>query len=209
LKKLEIQITKSQHRLIIGKSGSAVQEIFKDFDVYVLVPRADHVSETISLYGDDSKLGAALTQVYSKANSVITTQIVVPSWLHRYIIGDKGANISKITADFPGVHVNFEKDNKIVLDGPPDEVEKVQKTLTSIANDLQQVMYYEEITVETKYCGHIIGKNYENIARLRQEYGVSIRLPQDTNSTKTIIRIEGIFFNFKHKFKNNILVFPK
>jgi ribosomal protein S3 len=188
---LEIQITKSQHKLIIGKNGSIVQDIFKDFDVFVLIPRADNNSETISLFGEDNKLGAALTQVYSKANSQISTQIAVPSWLHRYIIGEKGANISKITADFPGVYVKFEPDNRITLDGPPDEVEKVQKTLSSIASDLQQVMYYDEITVETKFCGTIIGKNYENIARLRQEYGVSIRLPQENNSTKTLIRIEG------------------
>ena len=46
----------------------------------------------------------ALTMVYDRANSCITTEIVAPPWLHKYIIGKGGANISRITKDLPKVN---------------------------------------------------------------------------------------------------------
>lgn len=45
----------------------------------------------------------ALTKVYEKANSVVKYEINCPSWLHKYIIGKKGASIQKITNDLPKV----------------------------------------------------------------------------------------------------------
>ncbi|CAF0968591.1 unnamed protein product [Brachionus calyciflorus] len=190
--KLAIQITKSQHKLIIGKNGSTVQDIFKEFDVYVQVPKSDSNSETIYLYGEESKLGAALTQVIAKSNSVVTTKIDVPSWLHRHMIGEKGANISKITADYPNTHVKFEPDNRITLDGPPDEVEKVKERLQNITIGLKQVMICEEVQVEPRFYAQLIGskKTENHVAKLNKEYGVVVRLPAE-NSNSNIVRIEG------------------
>lgn len=188
--KLAIQITKSQHKLIIGKNGTTVQDIFKDYDVYVQVPKLDSPSETIYLYGEESKLGAALSQVIAKSNSVVTTRIDVPSWLHRHMIGEKGANISKITAEYPNTHVKFEPDNRIALDGPPDEVEKCREKLLNITLGLKQVMICEELTVDPKFYPQLVKKNDNHMARFNKEHGVIIRLPQE-NSSVNIVRIEG------------------
>ncbi len=189
--KLAIQITKSQHKLIIGKNGSNLLDIFKDYDVYVQVPKSDSPSETIYLYGEESKVGTALTQVCAKANSVVNIKIDVPSWLHRHLIGEKGANISKITADYPNTHVKFEVDNKITLDGPPDEVEKVRERLETITKGLKQIMICEEIQVDPRFYPQLINnKKSDNISRLNKDFNVIIRLPQE-NSTTNIIRIEG------------------
>jgi len=40
-----------------------------------------------------------------QANSVIQNEVSVDRWLHRFIIGPKGANIKQITQDFPKVCV--------------------------------------------------------------------------------------------------------
>lgn len=188
--KLAIQIAKSQHKLIIGKNGSTVQEIFKDFDVYVQVPKQEMDSETIYLYGEESKLGAALSVVCAKANSIVNIKIEVASWLHRYLIGEKGSNISKITADYPGTHVKFEADNKITLDGPPEEVEKVKQRLELIVGGLKKSMICEEMTVDPKYYSQIVGKKYDNITRMNKEHGVNIRVPS-LQDQSNVIRIEG------------------
>ena len=45
--------------------------------------------------------------VYAKANSVVTADVEAPLWLHKFIIGRKGANIRQITADLPKVGVKF------------------------------------------------------------------------------------------------------
>ena len=183
--KLAIQITKSQHKLIIGRNGSNVQDIFRDFDVYVQVPKSDSTSETIYLYGEESKVGAALTQVCAKANSVVNIKIEVPSWMHRHMIGEKGANISKITADFPNTHVKFEQENKITLDGPPDEVEKVRERLENITIGLKKIMICEEINCDPRLLAN---KQAINLAKLNKEFNVIIRLPQEN---QTIVKIEG------------------
>lgn len=188
--KLAIQITKSQHKLIIGKNGITVQEIFKEYDVYVQVPKADSTSETIYLFGEEAKLGAALSKVCAKANSIVNINMEVASWLHRYLIGEKGANISKITADYPGTHVKFETDNKITLDGPPEEVEKVKERLELIVTGLKQSMVCEVVTVDPKYFPQIVGKKYDNITKLNKEHGVNIRVPS-IEEKSNIIRIEG------------------
>ena len=202
--KIALQITKSQHKLIIGKNGSNVQEIFKEHDVYVQIPKSDTQSETIYLYGEESKVGPALTQVCAKANSVVTVSIDVPSWLHRHMIGEKGANISKITADYPNTHVKFEPDNKIVLDGPPDEVEKCKERLENITAGLKQIMVCEEVTCEPKlYAQLIMNSNANNntnnaninkkndaIARINKEHGVIIR-PSQASGVTNVMRIEG------------------
>jgi hypothetical protein len=45
----------------------------------------------------------ALTMVYAKANSVVSSDVSCPTWLHKYIIGKKGASIQKLTCDLPKV----------------------------------------------------------------------------------------------------------
>ncbi|RNA31863.1 vigilin-like isoform X1 [Brachionus plicatilis] len=190
--KLAIEITKSQHKLIIGKNGSVVQDIFKDHDVYVQVPKLESDSETIYLYGEEAKLGAALTQVIAKSNSVRTVKIDVPSWLHRHMIGEKGSNISKITADYPSTHVKFETDDKITVEGPPNEVEKVKETLENITIGLKKILLSEELAVDAKFYPQLVGsKKTENlVARLNKEHDVVVRLPPE-NSSSNIVRIEG------------------
>ena len=46
---------------------------------------------------------SALTKVYEKANSVVSCDVACPTWLHKYIIGKKGASIQKLTCDLPKV----------------------------------------------------------------------------------------------------------
>ena len=67
------------------------------------MPPLDSDLETITLRGEPDKLGGALTQVYEKANSVVSVEVDAPRWLHRFIIGRKGQNIRKITQDLPKV----------------------------------------------------------------------------------------------------------
>ena len=38
-----------------------------------------------------------------QANSVVISEVEAPVWLHRFIIGRKGANINRITQDHPKV----------------------------------------------------------------------------------------------------------
>lgn len=161
------------------------------------VPKLESPSETILLFGEEAKLGSALSQVIAKSNSVVSVKIDVPSWLHRHMIGEKGANISKITADFANTHVKFEADGKITLDGPPDEVERVRERLETITMGLKQVMACEEMNIEPRFYPQLLGQKKTDahvIARLNKEYGVVVRLPPGAETGtcgSSTVRIEG------------------
>jgi len=188
---VSIEVRKTQHKYVIGPKRSTIQEILALTGVSVEVPHPDSDSETITLRGDPDKLGMALTQVYEKANSVIFAEVEAPRWLHRFIIGRKGQNIRKITQDLPKVHVEFsgEKD-AIVLDGPPDEVERAREALETFIRELIASMAFAEIHVDQKFHPHIIGKNGVNVMRIKSETGTSIIIPSN-NVKSNCIRIEG------------------
>lgn len=102
-----------------------------------------------------------MSKVYEKANSVQTQTLEAPAWIHKYIIGRKGANIRKITQDLPKVHVEF-TENLIKIEGPPEEVEKAQKELEIVTKNFVDTLTFVEMTVDPKFYKHIIGKSGAN-----------------------------------------------
>uniref|UniRef100_A0A6P7F816 Vigilin n=1 Tax=Diabrotica virgifera virgifera TaxID=50390 RepID=A0A6P7F816_DIAVI len=146
-----------------------------------------YFSGTITLRGPHDKLGLALSVVYEKANSVRSSDVDAPSWIHKYIIGRKGANIKEITQNLPKVHVEFTgKDDKIKIEGPPEEVEKAQEQLESIAKDLISKMTFLEMHVDPRLFKHIIGKSGANINKLKEDFNVLINIDESG-----LVRIEG------------------
>jgi len=118
---------------------------------------------------------------------VTNLTIDCPSWLHKYIIGKKGAGIQKISADcqLSKVHIGFDGD-LIKIDGPPEEAEKAYKVLEQQASELQKATTFVELKVDAKYHKHIIGKGGSTINKIKSESDVTINIP-DTDSGVTII----------------------
>lgn len=186
---VSVEVRKSQHKYVIGPKGSGIAEILQDSGVSVEMPPTDTDKETITLRGPQEKLGLALTKVYEKANSVSTAEVKAPSWIHRHIIGKKGSGIRSITQDFPKVHVEMEdKADKIIVEGPVEEVERVRVALQATVEDLLSKLMFVDITVEPKYHKHVIGKGGSNVNRLKDETGVTINIPDERSP---IVRIEG------------------
>lgn len=118
---------------------------------------------TITLRGPHDKLGLALNIVYDKANSVRSSDVDAPAWLHKYIIGRKGSSIKEITQNLPKVHIEFnDKEDRIKIEGPPEEVEKAQEQIENMARDFINRMTFVELHVDPKLFKHIIGKSGAN-----------------------------------------------
>lgn len=187
---VSVEVKKSQHKYVIGARGSGIAEILQETGVSIEMPPSDTVTETITLRGPHDKLPIALSKVYEKANSVTSVDVDAPSWIHRHIIGKKGAGIRAITQDFPKVHVELtDKTDKIQIEGPTEDVEKVADALHEEVNRLLSSMTYSDVPIDGKYHKHIIGKGGVNINRIKEETGVTINFPE--NETTNIIRIEG------------------
>uniref|UniRef100_A0A8C9WS62 High density lipoprotein binding protein b n=1 Tax=Scleropages formosus TaxID=113540 RepID=A0A8C9WS62_SCLFO len=188
---ISVEVKKSQHKYIVGPKGNTLQEIMESTGVSVEMPPLDSDSETIILRGEPDKLGSALTQVYAKAKSVTVVEVMAPAWLHRFIIGKKGQNIGRITQQLPKVHIEFtDGEEKISLEGPTEEVEQAQAQIQEIIKDLLVKMDYTEVNIEQRFHRHLIGKNGANINRIKEQYKVSVRIPQDTERSG-LVRIEG------------------
>ena len=184
------EVKKSQHSYIIGPKGSSINEILAETGVFVEIPANDNPSEMIILRGPQAKLGMALNKVYEKANSVVNESVTCPTWLHKYFVGRKGAGIQKISQDLQKVHIGFNDDNTIKIDGPPDEVEKARVELEKQASELIAGMSFAEIKIDAKYYKHIIGKCWSTINKLKSDFDVTINIP-DFDFGVTLIRIEG------------------
>uniref|UniRef100_A0AAY4ARQ1 Vigilin n=1 Tax=Denticeps clupeoides TaxID=299321 RepID=A0AAY4ARQ1_9TELE len=188
---ISVEVKKSQHKYIIGPKGNTLQEIMESTGVSVEMPQLDSPSETIILRGEPDKLGPALTQVYAKAKSVMVVEVTAPAWLHRFIIGKKGQNISRITQQLPKVHIEFaDGEERISLEGPTEEVEQARAQIQEMIKDLMCRMDYTEVTIDQRFHRHLIGKNGANINRIKEQYKVSVRIPQDTERSG-LVRIEG------------------
>lgn len=188
---VSVEVRKSQHRYVLGVRASGIHEILEATGVSVEVPPTDNASETITLRGDPQSLGTALSQVYARANSVVVRVVEAPSWLHRFIIGKGGDNIKAIASDIPKVHIEFIDDqDKISIEGPPDEVNQAEQSLRTIIKRLLQSMACDEVKIDQKYHRYVIGQKGANVNRLKTELGVAIRVPSDSEKSD-IIRIEG------------------
>jgi len=189
-KTVSVEVKKTQHRYVIGPRGAGIQDILRSTGVSIEMPTLVSPNETITLRGDPDKLGVALTMVYEKANSVVRAELNAPTWLHRFIIGRQGQNIKKITKDLDNkVHIDFE-DGKIVIEGPPTEVQAAENLLESSLKELKNTMSFVDIKVDQKWHRHIIGKAGSNIGRIKNETGTSINIPSDEDKSN-VIRIEG------------------
>uniref|UniRef100_H2ZHB2 K Homology domain-containing protein n=1 Tax=Ciona savignyi TaxID=51511 RepID=H2ZHB2_CIOSA len=188
---ISVEINKAQHKYIIGPRGQTLQDILAEASVSVELPPADSLSETVVLRGEPSKLGQGLTIVYAKANSVVIREVAAAAWLHRFIIGKKGANIRALTANLPRVNVEFhDEGNKIVIEGPPEEADQAQQQLETQVHDLKLRMDFAEVRIDPKFHKNIIGKGGQSINKLRDQYNVNIQIPTDTDKS-SLIRIEG------------------
>ncbi|KAK6478014.1 vigilin [Huso huso] len=188
---ISVEVKKSQHKYIIGPKGTTLQEILDATGVSVEMPPLDSGSETIILRGEPDSLGPALTQVYAKAKSVLVSEVTAPAWLHRFIIGKKGQNIGHITQQLPKVHIEFtDGEEKITLEGPTEEVEQAQALIQEMIKELLLRMDYTEVRIDQRFHRHLIGKNGANINRMKEQYKVCVRVPQDVERS-SLVRIEG------------------
>ncbi|XP_018563296.1 vigilin [Anoplophora glabripennis] len=184
---VSVEVPKSQHKYVIGPKGQTIAEILETTGVSVEMPQSYLATGTITLRGPHEKLGLALSVVYEKANSVRSSDVDAPAWIHKYIIGRRGANIKEITQNLTKVHVEFtDKEDKIKIEGPPEEVEKAQEQIETMAKDLIGRMTFTEMHVDPKLFKHIIGKSGANINKLKEEFNVVINIDESG-----LVRIEG------------------
>uniref|UniRef100_A0A673FWM9 Vigilin n=1 Tax=Sinocyclocheilus rhinocerous TaxID=307959 RepID=A0A673FWM9_9TELE len=190
-----LSFEKAFHPFIAGAYNRLVQELSQETGARISIPPPSIPKDEIVITGEKEAVAMAIACIRAiyeeKAKSVIVVEVIAPAWLHRFIIGKKGQNISRITQQLPKVHIEFtDGEERISLEGPTEEVEQAQAQIQEIIKDLMARMDYAEINVDQRFHRHLIGKNGANINRIKEQYKVSVRIPQDSERCG-LVRIEG------------------
>ncbi|PAA72925.1 hypothetical protein BOX15_Mlig028018g1 [Macrostomum lignano] len=189
---VNIEVSKSLHKFVIGPRGAGLQEILEATGVSVEVPPAEDPSETIVLRGEGTKLGVALTKVYEKADSYATCTVLAPTWMHRHLIGPGGENLQKVVGlPTHKAQINFLRgEDKIEIDGPKEQVVVIHKNLKAWVDDYVKRNTMVEVAVPREFHRHIIGKSGGTVNKIRETTGCTVRVPADIDG-EDVVRIEG------------------
>ena len=215
---LEINVDQKQHRFVIGNKGKNIQDVLRDTGVSVEVPSQEKNSNVIVLRGEQTQMGAALTQVYANASSHQDAFVEAPEWMHRLLIGQKGATIKEIQDKFGNdkVKIDFTVKDKvsvnskheiqscpvvrlvknndiqvgIELEGTPAELDAVKSELERRISEIKKTTSHTELIVPSQYHSHLIGKGGSNLTKLKEEFGVQVKIPQESDKSDKIT-IEG------------------
>lgn len=107
--------------------------------------------------GPQSKLGDALSAVYTRASSIVSKELVYQEWQKRFLIGQKGATLQQLVPNQERLQIDFE-DGKIYLEGPPEAVQTAHAALSTEIERLNKEMASETIKVPVHLHRHLIGK---------------------------------------------------
>uniref|UniRef100_A0A8D3C158 Vigilin n=1 Tax=Scophthalmus maximus TaxID=52904 RepID=A0A8D3C158_SCOMX len=190
-----LSLEKAFHPFIAGAHNRLVQELSQETGARISIPPPSLPKDEIVITGEKEAVALAVNRIRAiyedKAKSVIVVEVTAPAWLHRFIIGKKGQNIGRITQQLPRVHIEFtDGEERISLEGPTEEVEQAQAQIQEIIKDLLVRMDYTEVIIDQRFHRHLIGKNGANINRIKEQYKVSVRIPQDSERSG-LVRIEG------------------
>ncbi|XP_076365239.1 vigilin-like isoform X2 [Tachypleus tridentatus] len=175
----------------IEKAAREIQVIIdKTTGVSVEVPSLRSPSET-TIWRRCDKLGATPSLLIEKATKVVMAELSAPGWLHKHIVGRKGASVKHVIQGFPMIIVEFNIGaNKIKLEGPQGALERASKTLENMIADLKASFSCEEIFVDPKYHMHVAEKYRDNVYGLQEETLMLPRISSDSEQGN-LIRIEG------------------
>lgn len=85
-----------------------------------------------------------------------------PNWIRKYIIGRKGANLKKFTPDTVKVSFEIDDKGKVTIEGPPEEVDRVQQEIQNTIDDYVANYSCIDLSVDSRHYKHIIGKSGSN-----------------------------------------------
>ena len=182
---VSIEVKKSQHKYIVGPKRNTLNEFFEQTGVSVEMPPLDSPVEIIVLRGEPEKLANALAVLYQKAHSETEEEIIVPGWIHRHILGPKGAKFQELSLEFPKVYVSFEtEENRIKLNGPIADVQKAAQLLQQRAKEIESQYAVAEIKVsDPNHIKFIVGKNGATLRQIREETKATIQVIGNDSSS--------------------------
>merc|ERR1712136_239742 len=186
---VKVPIYKEFHKNVIGKGGANIRKIREETSTRIDLPPEGPDSDMIVITGrkeDVEKARDRILKIQSELVSVISEDVEIPSKYHQSFIGAGGKLIQSIMEECGGVQIKFPPSDsgssKVTIRGPKEEVEKAKKTLLDMSNEKNLTGYTETIRSDPKHHRFLIGRNGDNIRKIRELTGARIVFPTDSEA---------------------------
>jgi len=101
---IKFEINPDYHPKIIGRNGAVIQQLRKDFEVNVQLPKRgvenDNIITVTGLEADTEKAKEAILKIVSDIESKTREEVKIDNRVHGMIVGRRGMGIRKIMSDF-------------------------------------------------------------------------------------------------------------
>ncbi|CAJ0957494.1 unnamed protein product, partial [Mesorhabditis belari] len=196
-KSRDIIIEQRFHKLIIGQKGGEIQKLRQQYPTVVFsLPEANKKSDVINLRGDKNEVDAAYKQLQKIAKDLQETNyqqaVLTFKEFIKHIVGKGGINIRKIR-DETNTRIDMPEggssDDKILVTGKKENVEKAVKQLEKIQNELASIVTLE-VNIPVKIQQRLLGAGRRLIADIEEECGgVHVKFPAEkSDSEKVVVR---------------------
>ncbi|KEI39517.1 uncharacterized protein L969DRAFT_49218, partial [Mixia osmundae IAM 14324] len=191
------------HRHLIGKQGLRLTAFEQKKGVEVLFPSerdAGDQSEVLLVLSNVNAASSTTTledvktellKLAKEQAEIKTVTIEIPVQLHGQVIGPSGTTLNAVIGE-----------QRLV--SPSDEVARVQKALSKIADDAQaneiENAHTTEFEVDAKHVGRLVGKGGSNVQELRDQLGVKIDFEEQAPAT------DGTAAARKRKAKSKVTI---
>lgn len=215
---IECVIPQVHHRSVMGKSGTKVQSITRDFDVQIKFPDRKPMESNGDINGTDAH-PADVIRISGKREKCeeakqallelvpITEEIDVPFDLHRSIIGQQGRGVRELMNTYD-VHIELSPQDKkldvIKVTGAAKNVRDAKaaigdrvKKLEEDRQDRELRSFELKLEIEPDLHPKIIGRRGAVINKIRSDHDVQISFPRKEDPESNVIKIQGYETNAK------------
>lgn len=198
---------------LIGKGGSNIRELRDKFDVEIQVQDGK-----VELRGPKAKAEAAKSHILSLgrqlADEASYTLKIDPKF-HKELIGAQGSQINrlqtryKVLIFFPRSAKNAKEDesvadaaseagkprrqqapDEVLIRGPKKGADEARDEILSLVQYLRDNSFTASVSVQRKQVPSLIGAGGSGMDQLRQATGARIDIPNDRESTESVVEIQ-------------------
>ncbi|ODN73290.1 hypothetical protein L202_07839 [Cryptococcus amylolentus CBS 6039] len=200
-----VSIPKRQHRFLIG---SAASDILAQTESIVELPAVDDSSDRVVIRGPQSKLGAAQSLVFEKANAVTVEPVDLVALFRRstsepvshatnvlrYL---RSAKIKTIAAAHPKVQIfpafpsAIENTGDVIIDVVGEDGEEVANVVDEIEALAKTIVPSSVTTVQVDHLAHslLTGKRSSKISNFEKAHNVTVVFPSASEESSNVLLV--------------------
>ncbi|PVV04405.1 hypothetical protein BB560_001085 [Smittium megazygosporum] len=203
IRTIQIELPKRQHRFIIGPGGSVVSDIFDQTGCSVEVPSIKDTSTLITIRGPQAKLMDAMAKVMDQANAYtfdyIDASLIRGSTpnteygydilhyfqTHRLFKQFEQANDVSIFTNLSGsAHISGHKSEQLKVELVGKDESAVKQAINELLSEMRKFepTMFGKVEVDPSLHGYLVGRNGNNAAKIRSQFGISILTPIEPES---------------------------